>query len=280
VICPLCGSGRVSAGERYQSPFVDRRYTLFDCESCTSAFFDVDEHEIDLERIYEVHAEEKASDYSAEVPVSYYWRRQVEILQTLHDDPVESVLDVGCRTGDFLMHWPDRVERVGVELARRSAEIAEGRGLKVVQGFVEDAEFDHGFDVISCFAVVEHLKQPAPFLQHLVTRLNPKGVLVVLVPTRECLKHGLLSGSRAQWHMYSPPQHLNFVSRHRLDEILEACGLELAERRFTSGGMFNPLRRVPRLNAIFDRLMSRIDHSSPLNRLPLFDHMYSFYRKA
>ena len=278
--CPLCDGSRVSARGDYRSPFVDLSYTLFGCSTCGSAFFDFEQHDVDLEQVYEDYAETSVSDYSAEVPVSHYWKKQVDTLQRLHDGPVRSVLDVGCRTGDFLMHWPEQVDRVGVELSRRAADVAIRRGLNVTRGFVEDASFEHGFDVVSCYAVIEHLREPVRFLRHLPQRLNPRGVLVILVPTRQCLKHLLLSQARIQWHMYSPPQHLNFVSRSRLDRILADAGLQPALRRYTSGGLFNPLRRLPRLNTLFDRLMSWADHDSLLNRMPLFDHMYSFYLKA
>jgi SAM-dependent methyltransferase len=280
VTCPLCGSRRTRPGRRYRSPFVDAFYTLHACRTCGSASFDPLEGPADLRRIYEAWAEATTSGYAAPHPDSPYWRSQVQTLRRLSARRVRSVLDVGCRTGDFLLHWREGEERVGVELADTAAEIAERRGLHVVRGFVERARFDHRFDVVSCYAVVEHLREPQHFLRSLPRLLEPGGVLVVMVPTRECLKRLLLDALHLRWHMYSPPQHLSFPSRARLDGILAEEGLALVRRTYTSGGLFNPLRRLPRANAAFDRLMMRLDHASALSRLPLFDHMYSFYRAA
>jgi SAM-dependent methyltransferase len=277
--CPLCEGARVAAGRRHPSPYVAFAYTLFECADCASAFFDTAECEVNLGEVYDEYAAGSVERYSREVKVSRYWKTQVEVLCRLRGAPVRSVLDVGCRTGDFLMHWPADVERVGIELSRRAADVAERRGLRVLRGFVEDVDVDRAFDVIGCYAVVEHLREPVPFLRHLAGRLNPGGVLAVLVPTRQCLKHSLVALAGRRWHQYTPPEHLSFPSRAQLDRILASAGLALALRRYTSGGMFNPLRRVPRANAWFDRLMLWVDHASALHRWPVFDHMYSFYVK-
>jgi len=280
VNCPLCESDRTGRRRDCRSPFVEHVYRLYACAACGSAFFDVDEHEIDLARVYEDYAGTSVADYSADVPQSYYWAAQVDLIRKLHRGAVRSVLDVGCRTGDFLMHWPVEVERVGVELSERAADVAEQRGLHVFRGFVEDIRVTDPFDVVSCYALVEHLRQPADFLRDLPRLLNANGLLVILVPTRQCLKHWLLQLGGVQWHMYSPPQHLNFPSRARLDAILGEVGMRRVSRHYTSGSTFNPFRRIPRLGTWFDTLMLRVDHGSPVNRLPLFDHMYSVYEKS
>jgi len=43
--------------------------------------------------------------------------------------------------------------------------------------------------------------------------------------------------------------------------------------------MFNPLRQVPGLGRGFARLMWWADAYTPLRTLPIFDHMYTYYRK-
>ena len=277
--CPLCRSAATRAGRRHHSPFIDAVYALHVCRDCDSAFFDAKETPSDLERIYDAWAETTVGDYAEASPDSLYWRSQVATLRRLAGGTVRSVLDVGCRSGDFLLHWRGGEDRVGVELSRPAIEVARRRGLTVMQGFVEDIRFDRAFDVVACYAVVEHLREPEPFLRHLPRLLESGGVLVVMVPTRQCAKRAILDALGVRWHMYSPPQHLTFPSRTALDAILASEGLQLARRAYTSGGIFNPFRRVPRVNTAFDRLMMRLDHASALNRVPIFDHMYSFYRK-
>jgi hypothetical protein len=79
--------------------------------------------------------------------------------------------------------------------------------------------------------------------------------------------------------MYSPPQHLNFLSRRMLDAVMAESGLELARRRYTSGGLFNPCAAVPVFGRRVAQGMTLWDAFSPLGMLPIFDHMYSYYRR-
>jgi hypothetical protein len=79
--------------------------------------------------------------------------------------------------------------------------------------------------------------------------------------------------------MYSPPEHLNFMSRDYLDSAMVRLGFRLVARHYTSGGMFNPLGEIPFLSKVFHRAWGYLERGTILNRLPLFDHMYSYYVK-
>lgn len=279
-VCPACGACSSRPRRRIPSPFVAHDYRLYACGSCGSAFFDANEHPVDLAAVYDRHALDKADEYPETFQPSPYWRSEVSRLRRLHSASVHTLLDVGCRTGDFLLHWPESVNRTGVELARGAAETARRRGLDVIQGPVETSLPESAFDVVSCYAILEHLRDTALGLRQLAARVAPGGVLAIMVPTRQCLKHALLWNLHCSWHMYSPPQHLCFPSRRFLDTALLKLGLTLSYRRYTSGGMFNPLRRIPRLNAWSDRLMMALDHHSPLGSVPIFDHMYGYYTRS
>jgi SAM-dependent methyltransferase len=277
--CGFCGDGPLRALRSYRSPFVGFSYTLLECRRCGSAFFDAAEHQVDLDDVYRKEARDKSALYPEAVRRTYYWHTQVETLSRLHRGPVAAVLDVGCRTGDFLVHWPETVRRVGVELASESAAVAARRGLEVVCAPIETASFDRAFDVVGCYAIVEHLRDPAGFLDRLAGLVARGGIAVVMIPTRQCLKRRFLDAVHWRWHMYSPPQHLNFPSREALDGLFDRRGFRLLRRVYTSGANFNPLRRVPFAADAFNQVMLRIDHASVLNRLAVFDHMYSFYEK-
>ncbi len=278
MICRLCGSQQVIASKNVESPHFAVEYTLYECRDCTSAFFDIDQHQVDLEKLYADVATTKADIYEGPFKPSRYWQHETALIRRYAKIPIQSVLDVGCRTGDFLKHWPTDIRRVGVELSTRSAEVARSRGLVIHQGYLEKTEFDQSFDAVTCYAVIEHLANPITFIARLAKLVNPGGVLAIMVPTRECLKRWLVDAIGKHWHMYCPPQHLNFISRGLLDQSLSSNDFELHRRRFTSGGMFNPLGVIPIADKIGARLMEINDRRGPLSFLPIFDHMYSYYR--
>lgn len=278
MICRLCGSQQVIALRNVESPHFDLDYTLYECGDCRSAFFDIDQHKVDLEKLYADVATTKADIYEGPFKPSRYWQHETALIRRCTKIPIHSVLDVGCRTGDFLKHWPADIQRVGVELSARSAEVARSRGLVIHHGFLEETEFDQSFDAVTCYAVIEHLANPTAFMARLARLVNPGGVLAIMIPTRECLKRRLVDALGKRWHMYCPPQHLNFISRVLMDQSLLGRNFGLERRRYTSGGMFNPLGAIPIVNKVGAKLMEINDRHSPVNILPIFDHMYSYYR--
>jgi len=279
--CKFCESQQTSSIKKIQSPFVNYGYTLYQCEICKCRFFDVKEHDVDIENVYENYSVKHNKEVAGfQFQKSFYWSRQVQRIEKVLGRKVSSVLDIGCRTGDFLMHFPDSVVREGVELSKNSAEIAKSRGLMVYQDFVENINFDKQYDVVTCYAILEHLLKPLTFLDKLSDIVSSGGALVIMIPTYECFKRWLLDTyTSIRWHMYSPPQHLNFFSKGFLDRRL-ARNFKLVDRYWTSGGMFNPFRNIPLAGSASGKSMTLIDEYTPINKLPIFDHMYSLYVKT
>jgi SAM-dependent methyltransferase len=278
--CTICSSRSLKALKKVKSPYTHKDYTLYQCATCKSRLFDVNEHpSVDLGEHYDARAQ--GPDYwRTDFRRSAYWSREVTLIKKLYGGNPRSVLDIGCRTGDFLLHWPQEVTKCGVELSTHSAFIATKRGLDVRQGFLEETEFSRGFDIVTGYAIIEHLAAPQRFLNKFADLVNHKGILVIMVPSYETLKTKTLDLLGIPWHMYSPPEHFSLYSRVFLDCYLKSRDFVLSRRRYTSGGMFNPFRSFPLFGHVFGKAMWYIDAYSPLRYLPIFDHMYSYYVKS
>ena len=278
--CHICGADAAITVRSRNSPILDATYKQWKCRDCGSAFFVEHEHAIDLQAAYEdFYRTTNDIERGREFRRRHYWRHEISVIRKLHGNNVRSVLDIGCHHGDFLLHWPEDVKRVGSELAPSCAEIARSRSLNVVDGHIEDADFEEEFDVVACYAVIEHLRDPVTFLQTLPRLTAANGIVAVLIPTVECLKRWLLDLTPLQWHMFTPPLHLSFLSRSFLDRLMQQQGFRLVDRRYAAGGMFNPLRRLPIVGTSFARGMAFLDSYGPTRRIPIFDHMYSYYAK-
>jgi SAM-dependent methyltransferase len=275
--CRLCGAPSIRTVGAIVSHQTGARYTLYVCDTCRSELFDPDEHPVDLESLY---ASEEPSEMYRRFRRVLVWSHEVRLLQRLSAGPVRSVLDIGCRTGDFLMHWPTGVRRVGVELSAPAAQVARERGLTVVQSPIEQYSPPEPFDVVTLYAVLEHLAQPLTMLQRLPQLVAPHGVVAILIPTHQSLKQRLLTRLGRRWHMYNPPLHLSFLSYQLLDSLMRGLGFRRAGRRYTSGGMVDPLARVPLVRSAWRRGMHVLDAHTGLNRLPVFDHLYSYYLRS
>lgn len=277
--CKFCNSNQIISVRNVPSPSVNCEYTLCQCNNCKCRFFDINEHDVDIEDVNEEQSISHNKKGTVSFKKSPYWSRQVHRIEQICGGRITSILDVGCRTGDFLMHFSENIKREGVELSKSSCEIADKRGLKVYKAFVENIEFENPYDIVTCYAILEHLLYPIVFLEKLPSLVASGGVLVIMIPTHECLKRRFLDNyTSINWHMYSPPGHLNLFSKNYLDQQL-STNFKLVNRYWTSGGMFNPMRKIPFADRVFCKIMSLIDEYSPINKLPIFDHMYSYYVK-
>ena len=274
--CKLCFSNDIGVIRKIPSPHVPHDYKLYKCNNCKSRFCDHLEYPVSLDEIYERMSPMRNTE--VEFHESEYWTdRKNMLVKHLGKEPA-SLLDVGCETGTFLMHFPSVPVKEGVELSKNSVEIAIKRGLTVHQDFLENIRFTHTFEVVTAFAILEHLIEPHQFLNKLDNLVENNGILSILIPTHQCFKEKLMNFLGKRWKMYSPPEHLNFYSRSFLDNYLSQKGYILVERYYDSGGSFNPMEGVPMIGKLTKALI-KIADKRLLRRFAFFDHMYSIYRK-
>jgi SAM-dependent methyltransferase len=276
--CKICQSNQTTILRKVKSPHSDLDYYLYYCLNCKSRFFNPLEHDVDFQEFYQTLSQNHQATRQPVFQKKKSWiDLRNKLIKILGNKPA-SILDVGCRTGDFLLHFDDDIHREGVELAEDFAQIARERGLVVYNDFIENIRFNKKYDIVSCLAILEHLVDPNKFLDTINDLVEKDGLLVILVPTFECLKEKILFLLNIRWHMYRPPEHLNFFSRSYLNEFMIRKGFYLVRREFTSGGLMNPFSSNILLRKIIGKIFYYYDRS-PLNRLPIFDHMYSIYVK-
>ena len=279
MICKFCGFTGAIKIKAIKSPYCNYCYSLYSCEKCKCRFFDIYEHnDISLNEIYEKLSEKyhKESGFK----VSKYWSEQKNKIIDLYGESSFRILDVGCRYGDFLMHFPETCERYGIELSNFAANVAKKRGLKVINNEIEKIDNKQKYDVVTLYAVLEHLQEPILILNRLFKAVSEGGLLVVMIPTYESLKHTILDNFKVRWNMYTPPEHINFFSRNYLDEFFLKNGFYLVDRYFTSGGHHQIFNKIIFLNKIIPKMINTVFDHSFLNGIPVFDHMYSFYKKS
>lgn len=275
--CTICNSTNIKKLRKIKSPVNQLFYTFKKCLACNSYFFDINEHEYDLISLYDNYADTSSLD--TPFKRSLYWNKQIIIIKSLKKD-INNVIDIGCRTGDFLMHWDEKIDKEGVELSKKSASIAKKRGLVVHENFIEKIIFEgKRFDVVSTFAVLEHIEHPEIVLDSLTKITNDNGILLIMVPYFGSFKAKFLYLMNYNWHMFSQPLHLNFYSKSYLDNYMANKGFVLRKTLYTSGGLFNPFVKVPLIGRAFNYVMGFLDYYTPLSRLPIFDHMYLYYQK-
>lgn len=307
--CSICGSFKTQIERKVQSPFIDKKYTLYFCKDCRSYFFDKNEYDVNLGELY--NDENRA--WNDEFTYSKYWSRQVKRINKilLNKNKKLNVLDIGCRTGDFLLHWDKTKNNLyGVELNKHNANVATKRGINVYKDFIENIDFKIKFDVITCYALLEHIANPNILLEKITEILKINGILVIMISTIESKLRNKLDKNNIHWHMYLPPEHLSYYSKDFLDNYMIKQKIKLVDRYYTDGGLngiYSKRSNAYRLlkNADYKSLSEYYSHNKnnnnvnitvirkvinklkyyrrllieeylPLNKYPYYDHMYSY----
>ena len=135
------------------------------------------------------------------------------------------LLEVGCGDGWLLAVAQARgYEVLGAEISAHAAAEANRRlgGPRVAVGPLERMALPGDQDVVVCADVVEHVRDPAPFLRRLKDALRPGGVLFLVTPSLDSLSARLL---RRHWMEYKV-EHLFYFSERALVRALSAAGFD------------------------------------------------------
>lgn len=201
-------------------------------------------------------------DYDApDEGVTDYYQRHRDYIVGRHTrifDFVESLtglgagrfFDIGVGAGYSMQVAENRKwQAVGIEPSSLLAEFAktQSRGI-VLQGMLSDdllrnnpAAIQGGFDYILIDNVLEHISNPAGFLNTALPLLNDNGIMLIAIPPvdwfRVLLARIAWLRNRcnvARWNLfYDPEQHVNYFSRKSMRHLVEGClGAQLLDVRF------------------------------------------------
>jgi len=132
------------------------------------------------------------------------------------------VVDVGCGLGDVLEGLGRSYRRLGLEMARSSARVADhrlGEQVPVLRGSALELPLaSRSVDVCLCLEVIEHLREDEEAARELFRVLRPGGWLVASVPYT------------AYWDDYRRLLgHYRHYTRRSFSDLLEGVGFEVEE---------------------------------------------------
>lgn len=196
------------------------------------------------------------------------------------------VLDIGCATGVFLeMISKEGFEPYGIDISSFIIDYLKiSYGFHVFSGQLNDVGFEEKvFDVVTMHHILEHLPDPAKFLNDEVRPiLKDDGILVVEVPNFRSFESKI---NREEWEDLRPEEHLAQFTPQTLRLCLEKAGFKI-KRIYTYNPYFyrpiwhfselfsylglpkSKIRKIARRIKLFLKLC-RLSHTADLRKEPI-----------
>jgi 2-polyprenyl-3-methyl-5-hydroxy-6-metoxy-1,4-benzoquinol methylase len=225
VPCPLCGERRhrlLFERRDHTHACSDQPFRVVRCRSCGFAFVNPRPGPDEIHTYYPDAFYE--ASMSAEAVLASKRDSLAAKLALVAHLPAGRLLDVGCQKGEFMYAMQQRGWKVqGVELSARPPNLF---GLPILRGRLEEAALpDAAFDLITLWAVLEHVHDPISVLRAVRRLLAPGGRAVVLVPNFRSIPGRFLRHDDV-------PRHLLMFTPRTLRHAARRCGLRVQRTVF------------------------------------------------
>jgi len=229
--CLICGAENLPRASASLAPFIRERcrmdgagpdlHRLY-CPECQFSFFD---HRFSQEEVAALYLDYRGAEYNA-----LRERHEPGWGAVAGDHADRANGSHGARIlglAGLMADWgvsPSKVLDYGGEtdvwLARGAFPQAQVRGYDISDGSPEPEA--HGFDLVLCAHVLEHVSFPVPFVQGLSGLLGPGGLLYLEIPFEDPgLEANLIPGHPLN-RMH---EHVSFFSARSLERLVAFCGL-------------------------------------------------------
>jgi 2-polyprenyl-3-methyl-5-hydroxy-6-metoxy-1,4-benzoquinol methylase len=218
LICPLCDS-------KHTMPHLSFENNIYKmCKNCSLVFLGNKNSYPDDKALYNLEYVQKrgydaltSSVARAKSATADYYLSCLE----KYGVEKENFLEIGCATGIVLKKAQSRGwNTYGVEINEAAASIARvSLGTENIKtGYFNNNLFpDNFFSAVAMFDVLEHIRQPVPFIELLEKKMKPSGLLCILTPNIFSLSARVL---RRKWpHLF--PEHVCFYSPRSIKFLLE-----------------------------------------------------------
>ncbi len=239
--CPVCN------GPDNNGIAVVYGYPVFECGNCGVGFvWPQPEPELLSEYYRRSYWESYLGDskpiYDRDDIREHILRPQLKLARRLLEENTNArILDVGAGDGSMLRLLRDSgfEEIAGIEFSAEVAEHARRVNGVDVSAVPEFTDFDvGGWDLITLWAVIEHLRSPVEYVAHANRLLKPGGWFLLMTGDNSSL-FARIQGRFDMW-LY-PPEHLFFFDRGSLRTLMRRGGFA---RSFVRLGFQNPLKEA------------------------------------
>jgi 2-polyprenyl-3-methyl-5-hydroxy-6-metoxy-1,4-benzoquinol methylase len=140
-----------------------------------------------------------------------------------------NLLDIGCAEG-FLLRWAEKNHyfTFGIDISEYAIRNLSGKILNHSNLFISNIEnlpfMDNTFEVITCFDVLEHLRNPTIGLFEINRCLKKNGILVLSMPNSN--SYGKI-WKKSNWFAYRDPTHVSLLTVQNWKNLIHKAGFDV-----------------------------------------------------
>ena len=232
--CPLCGG--LTADKLAEMDYVmfdgcclERPLCMLVCHDCGLVYNEINDPS-SLTRYYTEQAAygdlDLGSGSGFDSPLDRRrYGRSYEALAPFLAGPETRIIDLGCAKGGFLFYLRDQgfTDLTGVDLSRPCLDHLAAHGFGALFGGAEHIPLpDSSVDMVYSSNLFEHIYDLAAAAREVGRVLRPGGLFLVETPDSMDYDGCCLKGY--QWLL---PEHINFLSRAHLEELLKLTGFSI-----------------------------------------------------
>ena len=229
--CRICNSDKLVTALSGLKTNLGEVYSLSQCRACTFISTSPIPSRDTLRQYYDHDYWLPGHAQASKLLTRFYAMRMAGIIKDIKQRVVPSarILDWGAGDGSFLR----LLDQHGYDSYGIDQFSSPKSHPKLFNASIEDAPFaDDFFDAISCFHVLEHIRDPVESVTNALKLLKPGGLFVLEVPNIASWGFKVFKKS---WYPLDIPIHLNHFSPAVLQRLIEnTCRIEVIQTDFFS----------------------------------------------
>jgi 2-polyprenyl-3-methyl-5-hydroxy-6-metoxy-1,4-benzoquinol methylase len=223
-LCPGCAANASRTIDNDRFPGSD----LAGCSNCGTEYLDPQPTDAQLTEIYSEAYYEPWSHEAPDVVRRMKTATFQPILAAAEAQPGQSILDLGCATGELLAAaHAQGLKTFGLDLNPSAVARAQDRLATTVfhVGTLADEPFEgDSFDIISMVDFIEHVRDPQAELEAAAGRLTGTGRIVISTPRRDSIVRKLTG---RHWPQYRH-EHLTYLTLSGITQLATRSGLRVS----------------------------------------------------
>jgi 2-polyprenyl-3-methyl-5-hydroxy-6-metoxy-1,4-benzoquinol methylase len=218
--CPLCGADdtrQMFKRKDLRHHISEEDFAVVKCRKCSLVYVNPRPLEEDINDYYpdefydpNVNADELLNKLAWQLVIKYKYIKEMK---------AGKLLDIGCDKGEFMFYMRQRGWQVqGIDFSRKPPNIF---GLDIFYGELVDAGYlPESFDLITLWAVLEHVYDPLKMLTYIYSLLKPEGKLILAVTNYNSLPAVFMRHDDI-------PRHTTLFSKRTLRKMLQVAGFSI-----------------------------------------------------